>query len=412
MSAQARIMHRALAAGRGLGVRALSLAGSVRARRDPPGDFGRGIVLIGTVWPGGSAQPFDGVVIVDARGIVDYVGPGGASTVPADLLVLGGPGRWIGPGVIDAHVHLAVPRADGWNAGPDPVLEPAAAWLWGGVVTVRDLGAPPGLARSMRTGRRRPGGQQPGVAVAGPILTAPFGYPSRSWGRAGFTTFVSSPAQARQIVQRVAAGGADLIKIALEPGEQGDPVPEPRVVQAVVGAAHDAGLACVAHALDVAMVRRAVAAGVDELTHTPSERLPARVVDEIAAARIPVVSTLQTFFSAGVGRSAAENAADLYRAGVVLRYGTDFGNAGTRAGVDPRELDRLADTGLGRLGALRAATEHAAASPGVAGRTGRLEVGRPAALVLLSGDPLAEPGVWRLPLAVIADGRLLLGEGA
>jgi imidazolonepropionase-like amidohydrolase len=410
MSARARITHRARAVGRGLGGRALSLAESVRVRRDPPGELGRGIVLIGTVWPGGSAQPFDGVVIVDARGIVDYVGPGGASTVPGDLLVLGGPGRWIGPGVVDAHVHLAVPRADRSNVGPNPALD--AAWLRGGVVTVRDLGAPPGLARSMGTGRRRPTGQQPGVAVAGPILTAPRGYPSRSWGRAGFTTFVSSPAQARQVVQRVAAGGADVIKIALEPGEQGDPVPEPGVVRAVVGAAHDAGLACVAHALDVDMVRRAVAAGVDELTHTPSERLPARLVDEIAAARIPVVSTLQTFFTAGVGRSAAQNAADLHRAGVVLRYGTDFGNAGTRAGVDPRELDRLADTGLGRLGALRAATEHAAASPGVTGRTGRLEVGRPAALVLLSADPLAEPGVWRWPLAVIADGRLLLCEGA
>jgi imidazolonepropionase-like amidohydrolase len=164
----------------------------------------------------------------------------------------------------------------------------------------------------------------------------------------------------------------------------------------------------VAHALSVDMVRRAVDGGVDELAHTPTERLPDELVARIADARIAVVSTLQTFFSAGSGRAAAANAAALYRAGVVLRYGTDLGNSGTRVGVDPRELDRLADAGLGRLGALRAATEFAAQTPGMRGRTGRLQVGAPAALVVLRGDPIAEPGFWRAPAAVLADGRLMV----
>ncbi len=94
----------------------------------------------------------------------------------------------------------------------------------------------------------------------------------------------------------------------------------------------------------------------------------------------------------------------------MLRYGTDLGNAGTRPGVDPRELDRLADTGLGRLGALRAATQAAAAAPGIRSRTGLIRAGLPAAMVVLAGDPIAEPGHWRVPLAVIADGRLLRND--
>jgi imidazolonepropionase-like amidohydrolase len=154
------------------------------------------------------------------------------------------------------------------------------------------------------------------------------------------------------------------------------------------------------------MVRRAIDGGVDELAHTPTERLPDDLVEQIADARVAVVSTLQTFFSAGSGRAAAANAAALHRAGVVLRYGTDLGNDGTMMGVDPRELDRLADAGLGRLGALRAATELAAQSPGMRGRSGHLRVGEPAALVVLPGDPVAEPGFWRSPVAVLADGRL------
>jgi imidazolonepropionase-like amidohydrolase len=91
---------------------------------------------------------------------------------------------------------------------------------------------------------------------------------------------------------------------------------------------------------------------------------------------------------------------------VPLLYGTDLGNAGTLPGVDPRELDRLGCAGLGRLGALRAATEGSARAVGVRGRTGRIVTGEAAALVLLAADPLVEPGAWRAPCLVIADGRL------
>ncbi|MDQ2836378.1 MAG: amidohydrolase family protein [Actinomycetota bacterium] len=247
------------------------------------------------------------------------------------------------------------------------------------------------------------------MAVSGPILTAAGGYPSRSWGADGYAEFVSSPAQARWVVQRLAAAGIDLVKVALEAGGQGWPVPEPQVVRAIVEAAHHAGLPVIAHALSAELVLRALDAGVDELAHTPTERLSPMVVERIADSGVTVTSTLQTFFASGEGREAAANAADLVAAGVLLRYGTDLGNAGTRPGVDPRELDRLAATGLGRLGALRAATEWSATAPGMRRRTGRLQLGEQAALVLLPSSPLVEPGVWRTPTAVFVDGRLTVG---
>jgi imidazolonepropionase-like amidohydrolase len=377
--------------------RVLASGDALRARRNgngsEEGGLGRGAVFVGTVWPGGFVEPFAGALVVDGHGTIDYVGPAVPRRLLPDLRVIGGDDFWIGPGVVDAHVHLAFGSADDC--------------LWRGLVGVRDLGAPTGSARSWRTGHRRPPRGRPFVAVAGPVLTAPRGYPSRTgqWG-SGFATFVDSPAQAKQVVHRVVAHGADVVKIALEPGGAGWPVPGPAVVRAVVESAHAAGLSVVAHALRVDMVRRAIDGGVDELAHTPTERLPDDLVEQIAEARVAVVSTLQTFFSAGSGRAAAANAAALHRAGVVLRYGTDLGNDGTVMGVDPRELDRLADAGLGRLGALRAATELAAQSPGMRGRSGHLRVGEPAALVVLPGDPVAEPGFWRSPVAVLADGRL------
>ncbi|HEY0486505.1 MAG TPA: amidohydrolase family protein [Mycobacteriales bacterium] len=348
----------------------------------------RGLALRGTVWPGGDCAAYDGWVVVAPDGTVAELAPAYALDPPPEVPVLGGPAHWIGPGVVDAHVHLAF---------GDP-----AAMLAGGVVAVRDLGAPPDRAREWRV----PAPGRPRAAVAGPILTAPGGYPSQTWGAAGFAVGVPSPEAAGPLVREVLARGADLVKVALEPAG-GAPVPDPATVRAIVRAAHDGGVPVTAHALTADMVTRALDAGVDELCHTPVERLPEPLVDRVAAAGVPVVSTLQTVFSGGRGADAARNAAALHRAGVTLVYGTDLGNAGTRPGVDPRELDRLADTGLGRLGALRAATEVAARACGIRGRTGRIVVGEAAALVLLAGDPLVEPWVWCAPVAVVVGGRVL-----
>jgi imidazolonepropionase-like amidohydrolase len=370
----------------------------------------RGVAFTGTIWLGGAALPRPGVLVIDGRGrvatMIDV--PGAASAtgfaaalsaagLPSELPVLGGAAHWIVPGVIDAHVHLAF----------DPLAAHGGNSCAGsGLVAVRDLGAPLQSTRSWRTGHRTPSPGSLSVSASGPILTAVGGYPARSWGAGGFAEFVSSPAHARAVVRHLAAEGVDLIKLALEPGEREWPVLSPGLARAVVDAAHAAGLPAVAHALRPDMVSRALDVGIDELVHTPNVRLSAELIDRIAASGIGVTSTLQTFFSAGLGREAAANAADLVEAGVRLRYGTDLGNAGTRPGVDPRELDRLADTGLGRLGALRAATEYSATAPGMRHRTGMLRLGEPACLVLLPANPLDEPGVWRTPTAVYADGRV------
>lgn len=380
-----------------VGVALLTACGSGGStRRVPPRGaqpgLGRGVALIGRVWPGGATPAYDdGVVIVGADGRIAAAGAATMVPVPEGVRTLGGRGSWVGPGVVDAHVHLAF-------GGP-------GAELRGGLVGVRDLGAPPQRAFGWQTRQeRRPG--TPAVAVAGPLLTAPAGYPSQSWGADGFAAFLHSPVQAASLVRDLAADGVDLVKIALEPSG-GLPVPGPAEVRAVVDAAHAAGLRVTAHALSVAMVERALDGGVDELAHTPTEPLPPAVVDRIAGAGIPVISTLQTFVTGGGGAGAVANAAALHRAGVALVYGTDLGNAGTSPGVDPRELDRLAEAGLGRLGALRSATEGAASVAGMRGPTGRLVVGQPADVVLLDRDPVADPTAWNFPRAVITMGHLL-----
>ena len=342
----------------------------LRRQASTPVEIDSAVVFDGRVWVGDGTEIDDGRVVIASTGVVAAIGrqadvdvPDGARQITA---------AWIGPGLYDAHVHLAFGR-------PEDVVA-------GGVVAVRDLGAPPVDAARWRQLAA------PRVSVAGPLLTSPGGYPSMTWGSGGFAAFVDDPEQTKRLVSGLAPQ-VDVVKLALEPN--GGPVPTPELVLTVVTAAHAAGRSVVCHALAVEMVERALDAGVDELAHTPTELLPDEIVARIAATEVDVVSTLHTFEKGGLGAVAIANATALASAGVRLVYGTDLGNAGIVAGADPRELEILSDAvGLGRDGALRAATVP-------------LAVGDAAGIIALDRDPRAQLKDLRKPRAVLV-GRTLL----
>jgi imidazolonepropionase-like amidohydrolase len=348
----------------------------VRLRRGHglrPETIGAGAALRGRLWCGDGSEHDDGRVVVDGYGTV--VAVGAATDVPVPYGSLEIEGGWVGPGLVDAHVHLA--------------FGSPADMLAGGVVAVRDLGAP--LEEAVRWRAL----EAPRVHVSGPLLTAPGGYPSQSWGQDGFALFVDGVEHAHGLVTGL-AGVVDVVKLTLEPA--GGPVLDAGVATAVVEAAHAAQVEVTCHALSVEMVERALDAGVDELAHTPTEPLPAEVVSRIATAGVRVVSTLHTFVSTDAGGSAVGNAAALAAAGVELRYGTDLGNAGIRPGADVEELALLADrVGLGPEATLLASTEP-------------VEVGQPAGLCVLDHDPRQQPDAWRRPHAVVVGPTLLLAE--
>ena len=60
----------------------------------------------------------------------------------------------------------------------------------------------------------------------------------------------------------------------------------------------------------------------------------------------------------------------------------------------------MVEHGLSPLGALRAATLEAARLLGLEDEIGTIEVGKVADLVVVDGDPLAEPSLWRDPARV------------
>lgn len=291
------------------------------------------------------------------------------------------------PGVIDAHVHI-------------DLFDPAVV-LSGGVTSARDLGWPTGRIRELASGVNGPG---PDLLYAGPMLTAPGGYPvGAGWAPPGTGLEVDSPDQAEEAVAEVAAAGASIIKVALEPRR--GPVMTNGVLQRVVSAAHENGLQVTAHLSGLAQLEAALTAGVDELAHCPwtEEPLSERLVEEMVTAGMVIIPTLHIEPT----RVRLQNLRLFLEAGGKAIYGTDMGNQGPPPGIDPEELSLMVSSSMAPEAALASATEKAALHLGLDGRGG-LKPGMRADAVLVAGDPLVEPRVLAEPLMVLKAGQVIL----
>ena len=108
------------------------------------------------------------------------------------------------PGFIELHAHL------GYRDVPAEVV------LSHGITTLRDVGGP----------LHKPYGGDGSLRVltSGPIITGPNGYPIPKIGTHNIAIPVATEDEARKTVRDLIAGGAVVIKIALEPGgEKGAP---------------------------------------------------------------------------------------------------------------------------------------------------------------------------------------------
>ena len=83
--------------------------------------------------------------------------------------------------------------------------------------------------------------------------------------------------------------------------------------------------------------------------------------------------------------------------GVRVVMGTDSFNGM----YPPAELAYMSEFGLGPYRAIQAATIEAAKLLSLAGEIGTLEAGKQADLIAVSGDPLAEPELWRDPARIV-----------
>ena len=276
------------------------------------------------------------------------------------------PNTIVWPSIVDSHVHLAY-----W-----PVADELARRGIGAVV---DLAAPEIPKSSLH------------VIASGPMLTRPGGYPLDSWGADGYGIGCADAACIDAMIDRIAASGARVLKIALD--ENGL---DPALVPHAVRSAHAKKLKVAVHALSDRAAMLAATAGADLLAHTPVEPLRAETI--AAWKNGAVVSTLAAFAGpAGEPSSAIENLRALRAAGTTVLYGTDLGNL-RDAGPSEDEISLLARAGLSDPAIVDAMTTTAARYWGLP--FGSITVGSEATLLVLERDPREDVRVLLAPRAV------------
>jgi len=294
-------------------------------------------------------------------------------------------GRYLAPAFIDSHVHLAYRFS-------------APELARGGIAAAVDLAAPIAfLTKDMRPLQ---------TLLAGPMVTALTGYPTRSWGSDGYGLEISGVQAARAAVDHLHAAGARVIKLPVGDATGGGALSMPKnpsilsdqEMKAIADQAHSYGMRVVAHALNDIDVLRAAVAGVDVLAHTPTDPLSDPTVQ--AWSGRAVISTLAAFPDLA---EPAENLRRLRAGGATVLYGTDMGYT-TFPGINPQELELLGQAGLDNEAILAAGTTIPAQFWGFGDGLGTLAAGHTASFLILDADPQRDLLTLSRPVAVYLDG--------
>jgi len=388
----------------------------------------RGATLIdGT---GAPARENSLIVVTDGR--IASVGastPKALAALPPATKVVAAEGKWIVPGLIDAHVH----------AESDDDLKTMLSW---GVTSVRLMAED--VAASQKTAAdARTRSDVPDVSPAAPIFTAKGGW----WDQgeppdANLDRYPAAPEAARASVRKAKALGSAEIKIMFDDMAWcRSPKPalvkvSPAVLDALIGEARAQGMRATVHAPNLEDAKAAIAAGATALAHSVIDPLDDATIAAMKARPVFYLTTLDIFeFLADTRdfldrvlsdpmalrrlpsdvatRYRAVDYAETYRerypnyefirrrlpvladnvrrlraAGVPVALGTDmWAFAGLGVSI---EMDCLARAGVPPLEVIRAASQTAARSLGLDADRGTLQTGKRADLLILTADPLRD----------------------
>jgi enamidase len=214
------------------------------------------VVRNGTVIDGtGAPSIVDGIVVVQGDRIA-AIGEATSFRISGGATVIDAAGGTILPGIIDSHTHST----------HDASVR--RTFLVDGVTSVCNLGTSLERLTLFENDSVADGPAARGF-WAGPIITAPGGYPGPVYGTQ-FSYEVGSTEEARAAVTDLLERGASMIKIALAPGDPRDPWPVLDVdhVEAIVEEAHARNVPVRAHVFEPFLVADIVLpAGIDVIEH-------------------------------------------------------------------------------------------------------------------------------------------------
>ncbi len=236
----------------------------------------------GTLVDGTGAAPLANAVVVMRGGRIACAGSRGACPVPADADTVSAAGKWIIPGLIDAHVHFS---QTGWVDGrPDaldlrdryPYEQVEAelhatperfyrSYLCSGVTAVFDVGGYPWtLELQERTARST---TAPRVVAAGPLLSTIDFWLNLPDQRQFI--YMSDETAVRAAVRAHKAWGAAAVKVwYIMPPQPPDTARVSALVHAAGDEARKVGLPLIVHATGLWEAKDAMQAGARVLVHS------------------------------------------------------------------------------------------------------------------------------------------------
>jgi imidazolonepropionase-like amidohydrolase len=386
-----------------------------------------------TLIDGTGAAPRPDMTLLLDEGRIRELGPSATVRPPAGAQVIDATGRFVVPGIINAHGHVGENR--------DPQLRQYALY---GVTTTTSMAIDPDDIAAFKERQKQ------GDLRGARILTV----------KSRFTTLASGDPppktveEARARVDELVAKGADYIKVWVDAQEGRIPKLSREICAAVFDQARMRGKVTMAHIVEYDDARAMVDLGVNILVHDVRDReLDAGFIATLKRKNVSVVPTLvreQSMFvygqspswlddpffrkgltsaqAAGLAAKAAQSAklpnlAALKRAyeldainlkkladaGVRIALGTDSGGDPQRYFIqgfaEHRQMELMVEAGLTPMQVIQAFSKGSAETLGIDRDFGTLAKGKAADLLVLERNPLLDVRNMRSITAVYLGGR-------
>jgi imidazolonepropionase-like amidohydrolase len=399
-----------------------------------------------TLINGTGATPVPGTTVIIEGERITAIGPN--VQVPAGARAIDGNGKFLMPGMIDAHIHLRGGR--GGNRPPAEQERDAVralhGYLYAGVTTVFDAGNRSEFIMGLRAKEQAGGIVSPRILATGGTVASPNGH-------GGPYNIEAWPAD-RKLLDDHLATKPDLAKIGQDEHGWGtrpqiNQLPED-LLEKIIRYYHSKGVRVIIHTSNEHNTLEAIYAGADTMAH-PIIQAPVseEYLKLMSVKRVPTVSTLtigenysrladhpefldeplyqDTIEAEERQRLKTEESAvqqkNRWAAWMKVmtpvaqenmkrlnEVGKDIVAAGTDQSSGPalhRELELLAGAGISAADIVVIATRNAARALGRLENLGTIEVGKLADVVLLRADPTRDIQNAKQIDSVIKNGQVI-----
>ncbi len=327
-------------------------------------------------------------------------------------VVMDGTGKTLMPGLIDSHMHIqgttntSEKESDEFLKNRLP--EQFFSLLKNGVTTIKELGAPESFIYKLRDKLNSGEITGPNLLIVGPNITAKGGHPAvtlggnNPWIREEMAEEIENEQQARQAVKRLAGKKVDFLKIVYQGGKYYYFEKELRInkldiqlVKAIIEEAEKYNLKVTAHTAYEADVLELLQTGIYGLEHGITDKyISDDNVMELWKSKgvyyVPTIQVLTGEHDKNAIKYSMYNLKKLHDYGVKIALGTDNMLEVLPGDIVHKELEYYVEAGLTEMEALVTATRNSAEYLGILDKTGTVEEGKNADLILLDSNPLED----------------------